>query len=288
MLGIISVLFVAALLAWVLREYKGPPPVVAVAALALGLLGPSPALAQVYQWRQLPDDAGVLALLQDGRQVGVYYVLEDVYRARLANGAWSPPMTSCVLPIKPPKRNFGVAENHLHLGSHYSLNGRTVERNVIEQVLQESGVKPRQVEDQKIPDDSRKQRLTVIGPRAQTEPVLRDFQSSEHLRPFKDKFLVTAYEPSHWSIQRQGFRTTGQPTIYVQDVDGTVLHRQDDYEGGAEALARALRQIDPEYRPEKDKDRRKIFPLLKLPTLPWGLLAVLGLAAMVLVLYRKK
>ena len=30
-----------------------------------------------------------------------------------------------------------------------------------------------------------------------------------------------------------GFVTTGKPTIYVQSADGKVLHRQDDYDGGA-------------------------------------------------------
>jgi hypothetical protein len=242
------------------------------------------ASGQLYEWRTFPDDAGVLALLENGRQIGVYYILEDTYRARLPGEEWSPP--TCP-PIQPPRRNFGVDTRHLHQGNHYLLNGKKVEREVIEQALQESGVKPREVENRKIPDDSSKQRVTVIGTRAQTEKVLEDFQSHQALKPFKDRLLVAAYEPTHWCIQRQGFATHGKPTIYVQDVDGTVLHRQDDYEGGAEELARVLRKIDPDYRPALDKDRRKLLPF-KLPHIPWSVPVLAVLVVFLAIYYRRK
>ena len=74
-----------------------------------------------------------------------------------------------------------------------------------------------------------------------------------------------------------GFVTTGKPTIYVQAPDGKVLHRQDDYQGGAPELAEAIRRIDPNYDPKKDFDLRKLLripnPLSKVPVAAWLLAA---------------
>ena len=39
---------------------------------------------------------------------------------------------------------------------------------------------------------------------------------------------------------------------------GKVLHSQGDYEGGATALADALRRVRPDYDPNKDIDKRKV------------------------------
>jgi hypothetical protein len=38
---------------------------------------------------------------------------------------------------------------------------------------------------------------------------------------------------------------------------GKVLHSQPDYNGGANALADALRRVRPDYDPNKDVDKRK-------------------------------
>lgn len=102
-----------------------------------------------------------------------------------------------------------------------------------------------------VPDDRHKLRLTVIGTEVERKRVLAD------LAPWQDKLLVQAYEPTHWAVRDAGFSTKGSPTIYVQGPDGTVLHRQDDYNDGAAGLATAIRKADPNYRPEKDPDLRK-------------------------------
>jgi len=109
------------------------------------------------------------------------------------------------------------------------------------------------------------------------------------LAAWKDKIVASWYPPDHWAIARQGFQTGGQPTIYIQKPDGVVLHRQDDYQGGAEALAEVLRKLDPNYQPEKDRDRRKVdLSGWLLPRIPWSVPAVLLGAAVLLVILRRK
>jgi hypothetical protein len=116
------------------------------------------------------------------------------------------------------------------------------------------------VEGKELPDDAAKQRLTVIGPEADRRKVLDDLERAPELAPFKGKLAVQSYDPANWAVERSGFVTGGKPTIYVQAPSGKVLHRQDDYEGGAPALAEAIRKADPSYDPAKDPDLRKPAP----------------------------
>jgi hypothetical protein len=238
---------------------------------------PCPARAQ-YEWRPFPDTIDQVALYQHGRQVGAYHLVEDYYRPL-------DPLTRrwgerCKPPVEPPRRNFGLVQEQIRAGDHYSLNGREVSREQVQQVLGDG--------DKKVPDDSKKLRLTVIGDKA-WQSVVDDVSRTEALAPWRDKVVAAWYPPDHWAVMRQGFRTDGRPTIYVQAPDGTVLHRQDDYRGGAAELAEVLRKLDPSYRPDKDRDRRK--PDLLgglLPRVPWSVPAVLLGAAALLVIFRRK
>ncbi len=136
-----------------------------------------------------------------------------------------------------------------------------------------------------VPDDSSLWCLTVIGPPESRKPVLADLETSPDLAAWKGKLKVKGYDPTHWAVSRCGFQCDGHPTIYVQDASGKVLHRQQDYQGGAAALAQALRQADPSYQPSQDPDLRKGTPFLKW-TLPWSVPVGLLLAA-ILILYKR-
>ncbi len=76
--------------------------------------------------------------------------------------------------------------------------------------------------------------------------------------------VVQAIPPDHWHLKdrdgKQVFYTAGSPTIYMLAPDGEVLHRQDDYQGGVESTAGALRKARSEYDSRKDPDRRKPQP----------------------------
>jgi hypothetical protein len=174
--------------------------------------------------------------------------------------------------------NFGLDREHLAgpRQERYEINGRAAGKEEVLKFLQAS-----------VPDDVARSFLTVIGSIAERRQVLADLESAPALAPWKGKLRVQAYAPDDWAVARAGFATGGNPTIYFQAADGTVLHRQDDYAGAADGLATALRQADPTYNPAADPDRRKASagPFLGVP---WSVPVVLLGAAGLLILYRPK
>jgi hypothetical protein len=246
-------------------------------AAVLALAGP--ARAQ-YEWRAFADDINQVALYHEGRQIGAYHLVKDYYRpldpATLEWGQRCPP------PIAPPRRNFGLIQDKIREGDHYRLNGREVSKEQIQQALGDA-------EGRQVPDDSRKLRITIIGDPNYRSAVAADLARHPALAPWKDRIVAVGYAPDHWAITRQGFHATGQPTIYIQGPDGAVLHRQDDYQGGAAALAEVLRKLDPNYKPANDRDRRKVdLSGWLLPRIPWSVPAVLFGAVVLFVFLRRK
>ena len=168
--------------------------------------------------------------------------------ARCVNGAWSdwidaPPPVA--LPVvrrpEPVGMPTGVIQSELGKGrAPFSVSGRPVSRDAA----------LRMVEKGEVPDDVSKRRITVVGPTAERKAALEIIGQP----PWA---VVKAYEPTHWHVSPEyGFVNGGRPTVYVQDPDGTVVHRQDDITG----LATAIRRADPKYDPSKDPDLREVAP----------------------------
>ncbi len=172
--------------------------------------------------------------------------------------------------------NFGLDREHFAgpRPERYSINGREASKEDVLRLLQAQ-----------VPDDTRRPFLTVIGPAEARKQVLNDLENHPSLAPWKDRVRIQAYNPDDWAVSRAGFVTSGSPTVYLQAADGTVLHRQDDYAGGADALAAALRRADPSYNPAGDPDRRKA-PLSALRGVPWSVPVILLGTAGLLILYR--
>lgn len=188
-------------------------------------------------------------------------------------------------PTPPVEQNFGVVKSKLDGSKPKILHrGREITR---EQALDLVGGK-------EIPNDSDKLRLTVIGDEETRKAVILDLLSHRALSHWTDKLAVQVYDPTHWAVS--GFRVPrGGMAICLQKPDGTVLHRQADYEDGAEGLAVALRKADPNYDPSQDPDARKpepppepepkpdapkpdpakpSFDLSKVPTIAWVVAAI--------------
>jgi hypothetical protein len=283
------------------------------------LIPPAPA----YEWRFFPDDDTQAALFQGGVQVGGYDFERGRYRP-LVNGAWGPERAAppvpppappasdlarrraragrdcpcppgCSCPADPcgcagrggeaPDRgavpNFGVAADRIPGGEEYHLNGRRADARAVRQALARGG---------SLSDDTGKWRLTVTGTAEECRRVADDLKGHPALAAWRDRLLVQTYRPDAWAVTGVGLPAGGHPSIVLEDSPGPgnrarVLHRQDDYDGGAEALAGALRKADPSYDPRKDPDLRRPAP----PALPspadvpgWGC-ALLG-AVLVLLL----
>ena len=228
-----------------------------------------PGQPAAYEWRPWPGHAES-ALLLDGRQVGSWDAIGGYYRALKPDGTWGEKTTA---PIGPPVSDFGVDAGKVAATARYTLSGKEVSKQEAE----------RAIEDSRIPDRSGELRVTVIGPKEQTQLVLDDLAKSG-----LSGFLAKAYTADHWHVSQVGFATGGAPTIYVQSVDGTVLHRQDDYAGGIESLSATLtklRKVSPDYDKTKDPDTRRVLAGGRVPV---GLLCLGGAVAMALYLTRKR
>jgi hypothetical protein len=167
--------------------------------------------------------------------------------------------------VAPDKvENFGTVPDKIPTEEGYWINGRRV--TALEgKAAVEKGAS--------LIDDSKKQRLTVVGTEVECKAVLADLAVHPVLAAWKDKLLVQSYRPDDWAIQGVGFPIDGKPTIVIQGPPdeqgrGAVLSHQRSYDQGAEGLARALRQADPSYDPAKDPDLSKQPPAAPASTAP--------------------
>ncbi|HLW66153.1 MAG TPA: hypothetical protein VKS79_12650 [Gemmataceae bacterium] len=239
------------------------------------------------EWRSRDDEPQQTYLFLDGRQAGGYDVERDEWRSFDADkNDWSEPQAlfprRCVGAAGEVVANFGIMQTKLNgSASHHSINGRSVTEEDALAALQG-----------KLTDDSQKLRLTIIGPDDKRRAVLADWNANPSLRALKDKVLVQGYDPGHWAVANSGFRTSGQPTIYLQAPDGKVLHRQDEYRG-PDKLAEAIRKADPNYQPNNDPDLNKnnpppASPSFDLSRVPGWCCAAGAAGAAFLILRRRK
>jgi hypothetical protein len=125
-------------------------------------------------------------------------------------------------------------------------------------------VNGKDIGDDRIPDDAKRVRLTIIGSEDEQKKVTEDLNRNPLLTPHTLHLVVRNYAPDHWHVAQAGFDTKGHPSIYLQAPDGKVLHHSARYEG-PERLARAVvgarRIADPKYDPAKDPDLSQSNPL---------------------------
>lgn len=155
----------------------------------------------------------------------------------------------------PIEQNFGI-----NLSKMTPDTGKTVYRYKGAEIPR---VQAHHAVEGSLPDDAGKLRLTAIGDKAAREQVAKDVTTSKAFEKLRDSLIVKDYAPDHWAVKDMGYVASGRPTIYLQAPDGKVLHRQDDYDGGPEALAaavekvEAIRKPDPKYNAKTDPDLRK-------------------------------
>ncbi len=221
----------------------------------------SAAVVAPYEWKVI--DANQIALYSAGKQLGVWIMARQCYRELLPDGNWSsdqelapfaPPASHLIKVIEQQEQNFGLDRSRIDSGvEKFWLGGREVTRKQAYSAIEGKG--------KDLIDDREKLRLTVIGTPSECKAVIADLESNPALSVFADTLLVQAYRPDNWAVRELGF-LPGTPRIMVQGGPdsrgaGKVLHSQPDYNGGANALADALRRVRPDYDPNKDLDKRK-------------------------------
>jgi hypothetical protein len=222
----------------------------------------SAAVAVPYEWRVI--DADQVALYSGGYQRGVWIKKRQCYRELLPDGNWgadqpeapiTPPESHLEKVIEQKELNFGLDRSRIDTGvEKFWLGGVEVSKKQAYSALEGKGTD--------LIDDRQKLRLTVIGTKAECQAVVKDLEDHPSLHAFADILLVQSYRPDSWAVKDIGL-LPGSPRIVVQSGPdakgvGKVLHSQGDYDGGAAALADALRRVRPDYDPKKDADKRKI------------------------------
>lgn len=141
----------------------------------------------------------------------------------------------------PGGTNFGLQVDQLKPKAEesYQLGDREVNKIEASRAVAEG-----------LPDDRQHLRLTLVGDKSFTAPILADLAKSD----LKDRFVVQAYTPDAWQIKDRGF--PGGNQIVVQSPQGKVLHRQTDYSDGFVGLEKAVKGAEAAYKPELDPDRR--------------------------------
>jgi hypothetical protein len=131
----------------------------------------------------------------------------------------------------------GVQVERLDGHEHYTLNGR-------------------EVGDAQIPEDTKRNRLIIIGSEEEQKRVSGDLNTHPLLAPLVRDLVVHSYPSDHWHVARAGYDRSGHPSVYLVAADGKVLSRSASY-AGPEKLAEAIRKADPKYDPSKDPDLTK-------------------------------
>jgi uncharacterized protein (TIGR03000 family) len=162
--------------------------------------------------------------------------------------------------------NFGIDLGQLQQSQttqHAELNGRLIPAESVQTLL---------CGDPRLPDPRRPQ-LTIIGTSQQREQALQLLHGP--LSDLVADYVVHDYPPDHWAVAHTGFVTTGQPTIYAQAADGSVLFRQDNLDNLRLNL-QAVRKPAPTYHPDQDPDHRRTaaFPQSWPEFLPWTCLVL--------------
>ena len=206
-----------------------------------------------------------------------------------ANGGTVCPCKGIAPAEQPP--NFGLMQEKLDGGEKTRINGRDATAAEAVEAIENS-----------VPEAAKKPRVVVIDADAGRRKQVRDELGR---LPECTDCVVQAYPPDHWHLldlktRQPGFFTGGAPTVYLLAADGRVLHRQDEYAGGAAAAAEVFRRARADYDPKRDPDRRKPQPAPPAPPRPdpgpvpapqpiptWAWLAALG-AALLLFFQRRQ
>lgn len=165
----------------------------------------------------------------------------------------------------PPTDTAGVVSSELSKAPRYRRAGKDVDREEVLDALMATGV----------PDDVKKWRVVVIGPKTATAKVVADWRSHPSLAPLHAGYVLQAYAPDHWHVKGMGYVTDRTPAIHVLEPDGKSRGWIDGYDG-PEGLATTLRKRRPDYDAKNDRGET---PLSGVPVLPLAAVGAAGAGA---------
>jgi hypothetical protein len=243
-----------------------PPPAMVAPALAAPSISTAASASgsSGWEWRQsVTDPAGYWCLFKDGKQVGCYRRRDDLYSSLGTDGQFQhdvlPPVPipeSAWATAGTPRGGdhqpiFGVEPDKVRRSPGYEINGVPVSREQLLGAIHAAG-------SGVLPDVKGKVWVVVAGGTPeQRSAVLRDLETNPELAPFKPRIVVQSYAAGEWPLA-VGIQSSGAPTIQLLGPEtdqgkAVDLGRLDSYPGPAvlaDTLHEALREVDPNYRPE--------------------------------------
>jgi hypothetical protein len=216
----------------------------------------------VYKWQVMNETQH--GLYCNGKFAGGYDH-EAKHFLPFRDGAWGKAEAPPVAPPAPPPGfdaymaskgktlPTGVMRDKLSPKERFSIKGEEVPKDRIYECLGEGGCPDGVSSPEKLHDDSKKPVVSVIGGDDAARAAIVEKVRTATAGAFK----VWEGPAADWSFE-PGFKKDGKPMVlYVQAADGTVLHRQDDFNDGIDKALEAIRKAVPDYDPNKDPDLRK-------------------------------
>jgi hypothetical protein len=245
------------------------PPSVAMPAMPI-----TPQIAPDRWFTDLTSDLNPCIFLASATHPGRWSYAERKWYPWI-NGAYAAPVDIAPIPVPEQQTSNAPVADSLPTGvdwsqvgsGRYTKNGVQCSRDDVVGAIESS-----------VTDESRKRHITVIA----KDTATRDAALNKIGKP--SWAVVKAYDATDWAVASEyGFVTGGNPTVYIEEPDGTVLHRQDDLNG----LELAVRRADPKYDPAADLDLRS-GPLPSIVPASHGLSVGLGALLVVLVYFGVK
>lgn len=191
----------------------------------------------------------------------------------------------------PDQRNQGLGQSWLkrlpsEKGERITIGGKTATLSAAETLIAQS----------QLPNYAQASRLTVISKDVGLRNrIVKDFQTSQALAPFRGKVLIDALPPDAWQLrplqidQNPKFQKTGIALIFQGKPDDKGRSKPFaiwQY-SGPEALAAALRNAGPDYNPKSIAPLNIALRLTRFwPT--WCLLGTAAIVALILLWPRKR
>lgn len=240
-----------------------------------------------YRWVSNPKVPKEVYLYQGNVQVGGYS-FESGFYLPLVNGKWGKP---CQAPIRPPLEGldgkkeanlFGVLADQVSREERYECTHGECSREHVMAMLAEG-----------LTDDSKQGRVTVIdGDRERRKKIAADWSSAPSLDKARSTWQFQAYDPASpvtremlrpFRLEQSSDLGKGLPVVFAQAPAnaagvGPVLGQWNSYQG-ADALAEALRKVDPNFDPNKP-----LAPILpSVPSLSGEDWAIIGLGGLLVI-----
>lgn len=234
-------------------------------------------------WWTCDSDTERYFLYRNSRPIGAWDKAKGHYRAWYAIGKrWGKAQDAPPVPLPdghaPEKVYFGVDKDKLSSDEKVTIKGKPISLAEAKEILESSA----NCKAGELCDDSKKGHLTVVSADpAMRKRVLDDLASAPALAAYKPSLRVQAYDPGDkiakallapFKLEQDARFLKSGVAVLVQGPENPAEGKSRVYPiysyTGPDELAKSLRNIDPNYDPNKNKEPAPPAAPLGLPSWP--------------------